>query len=137
MLRDELRQFAEAGDHVVIFGRVKEVRRRAPGFVDVMLKACTVRKIEHRLPVNTHPEVSTDHLWLRLPAAGVEKVEAPDSCPTDMRHLYRRDGLKMMRKVRVVGRAGFYTGSQGTPRRCKASSCMFARVEPIAGPCCK
>lgn len=113
MLRPELREFAKAQDHVMIVGRVAEVRRHGE-HTDVMLKNCTVRKVERRVPIGTHPEVRTDHLWLRMPTAAMQAEDAPADCPAGLRHLYRRNGIQMLRLVRVVGRAGFYTQSDGS-----------------------
>ena len=114
MLRTELLEFAKAREHVLIVGRVVEVRRHSAEHTDVMLKTCSVRKVEQGKPVSSHPEVHTDHLWLRMPSEHLQKEEPPRECPTDLRHLYRREGIQMLRKVRVLGRAGFYTQADGS-----------------------
>lgn len=112
MKRPELEQLAAAGATVMIEGRILEARPKGD-HVDLMLKACTVRQVEHRMPTDTHEAVKTDHLWLRLSREATEADPALD-VPTSYRHLYARPGIQMLERVTIVGVASFYTHADGS-----------------------
>lgn len=112
MLRPELKTLAAENAAVHVCGRLLEVHRNGDN-TDLLLKHCEVRKLEQGQPVNLHPAIRTDHLWLRVPTEMLEPREAPAGTPDELRSMMRRKPLELLTKQCVAGRAGFYTDRSG------------------------
>ncbi|MFZ9619977.1 MAG: hypothetical protein ACO289_02140 [Prochlorococcaceae cyanobacterium] len=95
-----------------VCGRLLEVRRHGQ-YTDLMLKACKVRRLERGQPLETHPEIRTDHLWLRMETEMLEPRPAPDGIPPEMRRMFERKPLELLKLQCVAGRVGFYTDGTG------------------------
>lgn len=110
MLRHELRELATENAFVQVTGRLLEIKRNGE-HTDLLLKRCKVCRVERGLPVSTHPEISTDHLWLRVPTAVLAPQQAPADCPPELRAVFSHKGPELLQVYSLLGRAGFYSTS--------------------------
>jgi len=114
MLRPELRHLAEISAHALITGRVLRLTTNNDGTTDVLLGHCKVRRMERQQPITTHPEIFTDHLWVRMQTVNLKAKAAPGHYPAELRHAFARPGIELLERIRVLGVIGFYQHGDGS-----------------------
>ena len=119
MLRPELQALVAAGATCQIKGRVDTYQREpAHGTVRVCLSRCTVRPVHHLQqlgPIAGQPAaVTTDHLWVRLPAHVIDGRPADPSVQSAIaREATTKAPTRLLDTITLVGRLGYYTDNRG------------------------
>jgi hypothetical protein len=113
VLRPELKSLASAASTVLVRGRVIEMHCNAPGTVDLLLRRTTVRPLEQGQPATLHPEIATDHLWIRFPDAVRETRPAPAGVSSRLNAVLRQEPVTLLERIALVGTCGFYTQANG------------------------
>ena len=114
MLRPELRHLAKISAHALISGRVLRMTTNNDGTTDVLLGHCKVRRMERQQPITTHPEIFTDHLWVRMQTVNLKAKPAPDHYPAELRHTFARPSVELLERIRILGVIGFYQHGDGS-----------------------